>query len=365
MACALSTRARLSTTLIYLITVITACGLMLSSQVAYAQRPMLSSVHDYPVPQGSALPWGTTVGSDHKVWVALPGCDASPGCPPSTPPGQIAVFNPTSLKFIVDYHLPKGYSQAFFLAFDKEGRLWFPLTMSNAIGMFNPKKRAFHMWTVPTPNAGPWDLAIDGQGKIWFTEHFSNKIGRFDPVTKQFLEIPTPATNSQPYGITIDASNNVWFTENNPQVALIAEYTAGGSLLEYKIRNSYDSNLTPHLITIDHTGNVWWSEGFVGMLGRLDISVAKPGTNNGVTEYAYHQHSGGAHTSGIGVDSNGLIWFDDSLQNIFGSFPETGKGQFSLYSSPGNHPHDGLLVDSSNRIWFDEEFANALALAIQ
>jgi streptogramin lyase len=151
-------------------------------------------------------------------------------------------------------------------------------------------------------------------------------------------------------------------------VALIAEYTNQGKLLEYKIRNSVDNNLTPHLIAIDKNGTIWWTEGFVGMIGELNISQATPGTNNGVHEYVYPQICSGCseHTSGIGVDTKGQIWFDDSLQSSFGSFPVSGTGTFSMYPTPtsGSHPHDGLMVDSQNRIWFDEEFANKLGRVI-
>ncbi len=341
------------------------------SAKAATQATQPSSVQSkaYQVPIGADI-WGTTTNKLHNVWVALPGCDPSPTCSGGTPPGKIAVFNPRTSKWIQRISLPSGYAQPLFLKFDKQGRLWFPLPMSNSIGMYNPSTKKFQQWTVPTADSGPWDLTIDAQGNIWFTEHFGNKIGRFDPVTQTFIEIPTPATNSQPYGITIDSTGNVWFTENNSSVALIAEYTTQNQLLEYKIRNSQDGSLTPHLITVDPNGNIWWSEGFVGMIGELNIQQAQPGTNNGVTEYPYSQicQGCGMHTSGIGVDSNGLIWFDDSLQGTYGMFPDSGTGSFTLYEAPGYsnnpHPHDGLMVDYQNHIWFDEEFANKLVKSI-
>jgi hypothetical protein len=73
------------------------------------------------------------------------------------------------------------------------------------------------------------------------------------------------------------------------------------------------------------------------MIGELNVSKASPGTTNGVSEYAYPAPCttcGGTHVSGIGVDSYGQIWFDDSLQGIFGSFPDTGAGSFSVYPAP-------------------------------
>jgi virginiamycin B lyase len=255
------------------------------------------------------------------------------------------------------------------MAFDTKGRLWFPAPNMNALEMYNTNNHTFHKWRVPTANALPWDVVVDHHGKVWFTEHYSNKIGRFDPATHTFMEIATPASNSMPYGITVDANNNIWFTENNSSVALIGEYTSAGQLLEYKIRNTTYSGLTPHLIVVDHTGNIWWSEGFAASIAELKVAQAVPGTYQGVSEYFYPLvcSTCGAHTSGISVDSNNNIWFDDSLQSIFGSFPASGTGNFSIYNTPtsNSHPHDGLNVDRQNRIWFDEEFANKLAQAIQ
>jgi len=321
---------------------------------------------DFTIPAGND-PWGTAFDSQGKVWLAIPSCDPSPMCSTSTPPGKLAVFNPGTLSWSATYQLPAGYAQPLFLAFDGNGNVWFPMPMNNAIGMYNPGLHTFQQWSVPTSSAGPWDVAIDHNGKIWFTEHYTNKIGSFDPITHTFKEIATPASNSQPYGITVDGNNNIWFTENNSSVARIAEYTTAGNLLEYKVRNTSASSLTPHLLTVDANGNIWWSEGFVGMIGELQIKLAVPGTNNGVAEHAYPQscQTCGTHTSGISTDKNGLVWFDDSLQSIFGSFPQSGTGSFTTYGSPSpnSHPHDGLNVDKQNRIWFDEEFGNKLALA--
>lgn len=336
-------------------------------QSTQAQANQVTS-KDFSIPKGND-PWGTAFDSNGNVWVAVPSCDPTPTCPSSTP-GKIAVFNPTTSLWITTHQLPSGYAQPFFLTFDGQGRVWFAMPMNNSIGVYNPAKNTFQKWAVPTASSGPWDVAVDHNGMIWFTEHYGHKIGRFNPSTHTFLQIATPSTVSNPYGITVDANNNIWFTENNSAVALIAEYTTGGKLQEYKIRSNPPSGLTPHLITVDPNGNIWWTEGFVGEIGELIVSQAVPGTNNGVTEYAYQQVcSCGEHTSGISFDSNGLIWFDDSLQNIFGSFPESGNSNslFKTYKipTPGGHSHDGLDVDNQNRIWFDEEFANKLAEAIQ
>ncbi len=327
------------------------------------------SVTDYHIPSGLD-PWGTAFDSNGNVWVAVPGCNPNPDCGSKTSPGKIEVFNPTTSTWTAIYQLPPGFGQTLFLEFDSYGRIWFPMFHTNTLGMYDPALQTFQQWAIPTPASGPWDVVVDHNGKLWITEHYVNKVAEFDPTTDTFVhEYPTAASNSQPYGITVDATNNIWFTENNSSVAKIAEVTSAGVLQEYPIRNTSNSSLTPHLITVDPNGNIWWTEGFVGMIGELKVASAVPGTNTGVTEYTYPQlcKGCGTHTSGISVDSNGLIWFDDSLQNTFGSFPDTGTGTFSLYNAPSSraHPHDGLQVDSQNRVWFDEQYAEKLAVAVQ
>jgi streptogramin lyase len=341
-----------------------ALGVFNHGSTSYATSAVSST--DVYTPGGSD-PWGTAFDSKGRVWVAMPGCDPSPQCSANSSPGKLVVFDPSSKSWVGTYSLPSGYAQPLFLAFNKQGQLWFPMPMADAIGMFDPSNQSFQEWTLASSGIGPWDVAIDSKGLVWFTEHYSNKIGYFDPSNKTFNEIATPSGASQPYGIAIDSSDNVWFTENNSSVALIGEYTTKGSLLEYKIRNGSTSGLTPHLITVDGSGNIWWSEGWVGMIGELKVSAAATGTNNGVTEYAYKPSctTCGTHTSGISADSNGQIWFDDSLQSSFGSL--SASSGFSLYNTPTQnaHPHDGLNVDAQHRIWFDEEFINKLALATQ
>jgi streptogramin lyase len=343
-----------------------AFGLFGKGLTSFAQSPGVTAT-DYYIASGQE-PWGTTFDSKGNVWVAVPGCDPSPMCSTSTPPGKIEVFNPSTTSWIATYQLPAGFGQPLFVQFDASGNLWFAMPMSNSIGMLNPQTDTFQQFAVPTAGSGPWGLAIDHNGNIWFTEHYTNQIGEFIPSTQTMKEFATPSTNSLPYGIVVDASNNIWFTENNSAVAQIGEYTAGGTMYEYKIRNNPPGGLTPHMITVDPNGNVWWTEGWVGMIGELQVAQAVPGTTNGVTEYSYPITCStcGEHTSGITVDGYGQVWFDDSMQGVFGSFPDSGQGSFSIYPAPTpQHPHDGINVDTQNRIWFTEEFANKLAVATQ
>src|SRR2546427_11710130 len=94
-----------------------------SSGNAHASSP---SINAYSLPSGNIDPWGTAKDKSGNVWVAVPGCDPSPMCSSSTPPGRLAEFNPSTKQWHV-YPLPSGYAQPLFLAFDKQGMLWFAL----------------------------------------------------------------------------------------------------------------------------------------------------------------------------------------------------------------------------------------------
>ncbi len=362
-------RKKVLLSLVVLAILIASIAMMVGNRVSgasvHAQQASANdgtSSTDYQVPQGGDA-WGTAFDSQGHVWVALPGCDLAPQCS-STFPGKITEFDPATKSWLNTYSLPNGYGQPIFLAFDPQGMLWFTMPMSNSIGMLNPTNGTTQQFAVPTSAAGPWGITVTSKGIVWFAEHYTNKIGSFNPTTHTFHEIATAAANSVPYGITVDSSDNVWFTENNPSAPAVAEYTAGGSLREFPMTPN-GSNLTPHMITVDTNGNIWWSEGWVGAIGELKVALASPGTSNGITQYSYHLN--GTHTSGISVDSSGKIWFDDSIQSIYGSFPESGNGAFSIYTTPSqnSHPHDGLNVDKQNRIWFNEQYINKLALATQ
>ena len=341
---------------------------------AHAAAP---TIRETAVP--SPLPWGIGFDTSGNVWVAETGCDPNPLCSPS--PGAIAQFSQQNFSLIQNYAEPGNFSNPLFLALDANGNIWFTEPNSNAIGELIPNNGnpTWHQWTVPTANAAPYDLAFDWSGNLWFTEFTASKIGEFHPQTQQFTETSTPTGNSNPYGMSgpDPTTGSLWFTENNSAVSRIGRFTpplngqslTTGSILEYPTLDRVNS--TPHLIAFDSVGNIWWTEGFDGHIGRLIISQSSNGTSNGISEFAVPSacQNCGMHISGIGADSTGTIWFDDSLNSRIGSYvPRTNT--FSMYTVHGSigsnsHPHDGLAVDGNNSVWFSEEFAGNLGEAIQ
>src|SRR5579884_2431095 len=335
-------------------------------------------------------PWGVAFDNQGNAWIAGPECDPTPVCS-TVRSGTIVEVNKASFSVVDILREKVGYSSPVFVAVDAQGNVWFTEPVSNAIGELvpnftDPAASMWHQWTAPTANAAPFDLAFDGRGHLWFTEILANAIGEFDLATQQITETPTPSSNSKPYGIAgpDPLKGEMWFTENNSNVARIGSFvppTNGalntGNIKEY-LTNSGSTAVTPHLLTFDANGNIWWTEGMDRDIGRLVINKAKSGTSKGVTEYTVpypdsacpNANDCATHISGIGVDSSGTVWFDDSLTARVGSFtPSTGS--FSMLPPLGGsflsnaHPHDGLAVDGNNTIFFTEEYVNKFGEILQ
>ena len=356
---------------------------------AHADPTLLQTQVPAIDPSFGSDPWDIKFDHSGHVFVAEPQCDVNvAGFPVCTTIHTSGIIEYSASGFsngaqpIARLIEPsnQNYSSPFFLAIDSSGNLWFSEPVTNSIGEYDTGGN-WHQWTVPTAGASPFDLTFDQYGHLWFTELTANKIGVFDPASGTFLnEYTTPTPNSQPYGITgpDPTTHAIWFTENSGTVHRIGQLMPNpdGTIQNNQI-NEYLTNIscpgnnciTPHLITYDHSGNIWWSEGYDGAIGKLAINQAANGTHSGVTEYTVPltcPPTCSSHISGIGVDSNGTVWFDDSLTSRYGSFNPS-NNQFSMYvvgTLGGNdHPHDGLTVDCNDNVWVSEEFANTLAEA--
>lgn len=339
---------RLSMASIAIVIITLAWTLQLSSHgVAQA----FSAFKEYPTQP--ADPWGITMDYTRgDVWVAEPNCDASPTCSKPAPGliGRYTMANPASNQ--KNYTPPATYNPVF-LALNNKGRLWFTDPSHNAIGELIPSTNKWQEFVVPTANAAPYDLVIDKNGNIWFTEILASNIGYYNPNTHVFVETHVPTTNSGPYGIIQDGSGNIWFTENAvSKIASFKPTKSGTGITITEIATETGSNTpTPHLLTTDKSGNIWYSEGFAGQVGVYNVSTKTH------KDYLVSVGISQTHISGIGVDSNGLVWFNDSLSARIGTLdPATSKVTAIQLSFTGAHPHDGLTIDKTNTVWITEQY---------
>lgn len=375
-----------------LMSVALALTLLLHAQsAAHADPTLIRDTVRAVNPSYAADPWSVIFDGSGNVWVAEPQCDVNVNAVP--------ICSHTSQGSILEYSMsgfnngtqpwqiltvPTGYSSPFFLKFDGSGNLWFTEPLTNAIGEYT-KNGTWNQYPVKTANASPLDLTIDQYGHIWFTELSANQVGELDPSSGTVNEYGVPTSGSQPYGIAgpDPTTHSIWFTENSQYVHRIGQLTPNpdgtinGSIQEY-LTNTSTNGDTPHLITYDNNGNIWWTEGYDGEIGKLVINQRSNGTSQGVTEYAVPAPDCpnppiqgvdcGSHTSGISIDGNGNVWFDDSRSSRYGMFNPSTQS-FNMYIINGcvtnnTHPHDGLAVDSNNNVWFTEEFGSTLDEAL-
>jgi len=307
----------------------------------------------------TTIPWGIALDPAHGyVWVAEPGCEPLPTCA-TTFPSSIGQYAFSDGAFIQDFMEPQGYTSPLFIIADPTGHLWFTQPTSDAIGEFDPVNNVWRQWPV-TKNSQPYDIMLDARGNIWFTEFGGNRIGFLDTRTHKLVETPVPTPQTDPYGITLASNGVAWFSENRNAISQIGSFTptADGkiTIVEHPV-----SALRPHLITTDAAGNIWFTEGFAGYISEYNPVT---GTNRRFLVYLGAclnvKTCTGTHISGIRADSNGNVWFTDSLSQRVGYLvPST--GQIVVRSVPTNaHPHDGLILDKNGRVWFTEQ--NALTL---
>ncbi len=310
-------------------------------------------------------PWGLAIdNSAGHIWVAEPGCDSSPTC--TTPPtGAIGEYNLADDTRVNDFQASSVYNPVF-LALDGQGNVWFTDPTHNALGELVPGSNTWTEYTAPTSSATPYDLVFKG-GNIWFTEYGTSHIGFFNITTHTFVENAIPTTNANPYGITVAPNGNIWFAENNQgNSGQLGSFTptTNGTLANGAISEHTITNKGPHLLTSDSQGNIWFTEGFNGYVGEyttsgqdveynVSVGICPQGTPSATPTPC------GTHTSGIAIDGNGLVWFDDSLTGRVGYIDPT-TGTYTVISlvnnsDPSPHPHDGLVVDSNNNVWVSEQ----------
>lgn len=306
-------------------------------------------------------PWSIAFDYVHGfAWIAEPGCEPTPTCPVKMQ-GAIGQYALSDGSFIQDFLVPAGYSSPLFAAVDASGNVWFTQPNTDAIGEFVPRNESWQQWPVKKGSA-PYDLTFDTHGNLWFTEFAGNAIGFFNTQTHTLVENPIPTQDSQPYGITLDPHGHIWFAENRNGLGQIGSFTPTSSgtvkITEYAVKA-----LRPHLIVADKAGNIWYSDGFSGNIGEF-----LPGSGN---SRAFLVYSGtctptsctGTHISGIAADSQGRIWFTDSLSQRIGYLiPSSGQVVARTLTYPNAHPNDGLTIDSFDRVWFTEQFARTITM---
>jgi len=263
---------------------------------------------------------------------------------------------PGTSEGIVEYELPTPNSKPTYMLITRDGMIWFSAWGANSIDRLNPITGNFTEFPIPTPNSEPHKLVEQSDGSIWFTEFEANKIGRLNPTTgaiqeynvnkgnphgitlregivwytqagkfwkKQFFnkiasldpknnqikEITIPPKNSVPHAISSSKNGDIWFTQFFGKKISRLDFSSEGppKIITYSLGKKGG---TPHDLWVDQSRNlIWYADNHGDQIGRLDLSLAKPGTSNGVKTFKVP--TPGAHTSQVALDADGNVWFTE------------------------------------------------------
>ncbi len=312
-------------------------------------------------------PWNIVFDGSGNAWVAEPNCNPAPQC--SAPPnGAIQEFKltggiPTLINTYAAPSIPTtNHYNPTFIQLDGAGYVWFTDPTNNAIGRLTIAGNVWQEFPTPTANSAPVGLILDKHGNLWFTERNANKIGFYNTTTSSFVETAVATANSQPYGLAYDsAADIIWFDED--AASKIGKFTVSltGTIspLEITVNN------IPHLIYRDTSGNLWFSEQGADTIGKYNpttqtttvFSVAGSiCPTAGVTPTTCTN----TFIGGITVDSNGIVWFDETQTGQIGSLNPATKAVTLFNLGIGTGPGDGLNVDPNNNVWVSMQFSKQL-----
>lgn len=197
-------------------------------------------------------------------------------------------------------------------------------------------------FSVPTPNAAPWDITVGPDGNLWFTEEEANKIGRITPsgVITEFSSGITP--NAAPMGIASGPDGNLWFTE--PGVNRIGRITPAGVITEFSVVNTNIAGALSY-ITAGPDGNLWFTDAN-DRIGRITPSGVITEFSSGITP--------GASPLDIATGPDGNLWFTENRANKIGRITPNGViTEFTAGTTAYGSPY-GITTGPDGNLWFTE-----------
>jgi virginiamycin B lyase len=283
------------------------------------------------------------------------------------------------------YSLPNGSTGPSQLASDAKGGIWFVEQGSDQIGHFDPQTRAFSEFDIPTPDSLPEGIAVDPSGEVWFDELASNGLGVLFPGNGTIREVTIPSgpdgLGCGPVGVTPQGNGSYWIAcEFSNQ---LDEYVPSqGVLKQFDLPVPLSA---PLQILFDRSGNLWFTAADAGMLGTAELDQLRPGTTDGITEFAPLNESyvttivnpllpSGSVRTSLAVPSVMALSTDGSSLWI----SEHGGGSFDRYgidsktltkyftSLPSSSLYaqslpNGIAVDASGYVWVAEHYGNRIA----
>jgi len=292
---------------------------------------------------------------------------------------------PLPLYSLTQYPLPTGSTGPNQITSDAKGGIWFVEQGSNQIGYYNPQTKSFSEYTIPTSNALPEGIAVDPHGEVWFDELATNGLGVLSPGNGTIKEITIPPGPDNiacgPVGVTPQGNGSIWIAcEFSDQ---IDEYVPSqGILKQFDLPIAFSA---PLQILFDRSGNLWFTAADAGMLGTAALNQLKPGTTDGIREFAPLNGSyvttivnpllpSGAVRTSLAIPSlmafspdGGSIWISEHGAGSFDRYDMVSGSLTKYFTSPPSSGlytqslPNGIAVDGSGYVWVAEHYGNRIA----
>jgi streptogramin lyase len=131
---------------------------------------------------------------------------------------QIGEFDP-KLRTFVGHEIGGNAMYPHTNRFDKLGRLWFTLSLSNQVGVFDTRSGEMRLVDLPAdtdrpenPARVPYGIDVNPiDGSVWYASLMANRIGRIDPVTFKVESFVPPTIG--PRRMRFDASGTLWIPD--------------------------------------------------------------------------------------------------------------------------------------------------------
>ena len=175
---------------------------------------------------------------------------------------HVNVFDPATEEFTyhdlpgaLDWDGPIPIPIAYGLDVAPDQKVWWSQLLANRIGVFDPESGEVRFWK--TPVHGPRRLRVGPDGMVWVPGYGSSDLGRFDPVSETWkvYDLPTkPSGGELPYALSVNRrTGDVWVAGSNSDSLIrfqpdIEEFTV------YKLATPVDFTRE---IEFDDENNVW------------------------------------------------------------------------------------------------------------
>jgi streptogramin lyase len=307
------------------IAVMTATAVVFTPLAAGAS---VTAITEFPIPTGSTMPQGITLGSDGNLWFAE-----------STGGSKIGQITPGGA--ITEFTALTGAS--FWITSGPGGNLWTTESGANAIGEISTAGTLVGEFTVPTSGSLPDQITAGPDGNAWFTEYLGNQIGMITPAGV-ITEYPIPSAGSGPVAIVTGSDGNVWFTEQAGN--RIGRITTAGVVTEFGPVGGMPAGMA-----LGSDGNVWFTEWNGNQIGKVTIDGV-------ITEYAVT--TAGSLPASIAAGPDGNLWFTEYGANQIGRMSTDGKmlAEFGI-PTPSSAPN-GITAGPDGHLWFTEAVMNQI-----